>query len=122
MSASVISFPWMKCGVLTVIVVSNSYPSIATASTPAAKIELIKKFEFDMAGRPWRDVYTWIVERTRLPITNTSSPVGIFTFNTPKGARYTIPEIMTIVNKELHQQGYTLIRRDTFLLLKVIDD
>jgi type II secretory pathway component GspD/PulD (secretin) len=66
-----------------------------------------------MRDKPWSDVLEWLADQTGLPVSTNYKPTGTFTFIAPKGANeYTIPQIVDILNENLVNQNYILIRRD----------
>lgn len=77
--------------------------------------------EFEMDDKRWTDVFEWLSDQTELPVITTFKPPGTFTFIGPKGARYTIPEIVAIINQALLRQDMILIRREESFALRAID-
>jgi hypothetical protein len=78
--------------------------------------------KFEMNGKPWREVLEWLSEESGLPIITSCMPIGIFTFNGPKVGRYTLDEIIGILNRALQQQGHVLIRRTACLIILPDDE
>jgi hypothetical protein len=81
-------------------------------SSPQPLLDDRHGVEFRMEGRPWGEVLEWLGDQSGLPCVYSSLPIlGTFTFIGPKGAKYTLPEIMGILNRALLRQGYLLIKR-----------
>lgn len=80
------------------------------------------KIEFSMDGKPWKDVFTWLTEVTKKPIITVTIPSGSLSFRSPPGARYTIPEVIDIINFGLlansdTQKYYLLHGEQAFTLI-----
>jgi hypothetical protein len=85
------------------------------------------RFQVDgLSGKPWREVFEWLSEQTELPVITSFKPVGTFTYIGPKGMKYTLPEVVAVLNEVLipqKPQGYKLVRREKcFVLIPVEDD
>src|SRR5438309_431468 len=77
--------------------------------------------KFEMDQKPWKDVLTWISEKTELPLYGDYPKTGTFTSLAPKGKTYTLPEIFDIINDGLlareETNRYILIRSERKLVL-----
>jgi hypothetical protein len=71
-----------------------------------------KTFAFEMRDKPWGSVLEWLTDQTGLRNQSGYSPRRSFTFISPPNKTYTVGEILDILNEDLAQQGYLLIRRD----------
>ncbi|HXG13179.1 MAG TPA: secretin N-terminal domain-containing protein [Gemmataceae bacterium] len=71
-----------------------------------------KKIAFDMRGMPWGKVLEWLSDQTSMPVIADFPLQGTFTFISPKGRLYSIPEVVDILNDALLRQKYLLIRRE----------
>ena len=85
------------------------------------------RFQVDgLSGKPRREVFEWLSEQTEMPVITSFKPVGTFTYHGPKGMKYTLPEVVAVLNEMLipqRPQGYELIRREkSFVLVPVEDD
>ena len=87
---------------------------------PAAKPKELDRFIFEMRDKPWvgkDSVLTWLGEKAELPVLINHKPFANFNFIAPpprKGEeprKYTIPEIIDILNEALSQQQLVLIRK-----------
>src|SRR5689334_13389725 len=69
--------------------------------------------EFRMKNKKWIDVFGWLGSRTGVPVIGsaTINIPGSFTFLGRRGAKYSIPEIVRLINKELRHEQMVLIRR-----------
>ncbi len=96
---------------------------------PAMKPKVQERFVFEFRDAPWHGpggVLEWLVEKTRLPVISTHKPTGTFTFNPPRGAngtpqRYTIPEIIDILNETLAKQERILLRKIASITILATD-
>jgi type II secretion system protein D len=74
--------------------------------------------EWDEA--PWRKVIEWLADQANLQIATTQYPTGTFSFRPVKGAdkkpmKYSLGEVMDIVNETLQKQNWTVLRTNNFL-------
>src|SRR5262249_20865699 len=87
------------------------------ADEPGALLATPKKpqptIAFAMDKKPWPQVIEWLTDQTGLPVITTYNPTGTFTFTPPKGQKYTIPEVIDILNSALEPQKYLIIKRDS---------
>jgi hypothetical protein len=83
---------------------------LCLAFAPAPGPPKIQRVAFRMEDVRWVDVFRWLGEQTGKPFVG-SSIAGSFTFVGPPGARYTIPEILAIMNRNLQQRGIILVER-----------
>jgi hypothetical protein len=59
-------------------------------------------YVFDMRDKPWSKVFEWLADITGKPVLpGISMPTGTFSFINPKGQKFTIPEIIDIINDTL---------------------
>jgi general secretion pathway protein D len=99
--------------------------SLAQAPEPAKSAEPAKeakKYEFRMEGKPWDSVFEWLAEVTGKPVMpGPHKPTGSLTFISKRGQKYSIPEIIDIINEGLltneATQKYYLINRPTSFTL-----
>jgi hypothetical protein len=90
-----------------VVQVVQKTPTGVAAGGPA------KTFTFQARAKPWGDVFTWLTEQTGLPVVATSRPTGTFTFLPPApGKKYTLPEVIDVLNEALLQKRLLLLRRE----------
>ncbi|HKI30692.1 MAG TPA: sigma-70 family RNA polymerase sigma factor [Gemmataceae bacterium] len=79
-----------------------------------------KRYSFSINNRPWKEVFEWFGEQTGLVYNGPLVPTGTFTFVSPRGKQYTIPEIVDIINEALMAQKYILIvHTNTFTVVPV---
>jgi len=80
-----------------------------------------KLYAFQMKDKPWKGVIEWFADVTGLRYTGKETPPGTLTFAPPKDKRYTIPEIVDIINDALladKKTPYLLVRcAQTFTLV-----
>src|SRR5436190_14673689 len=71
-----------------------------------------RRIAFEMRKKPWNEVIEWLVDQTGLNyIAIQSPPTGSFNFISPKGATFSGPEVIDIINEGLLQHQYVLVRR-----------
>jgi len=69
---------------------------------------------------PWRKVLEWYAEEADLSLVMDTPPQGTFTYtNTEK---YTLAETINVLNSVLRTKGYTLVRRESMLMLVDLED
>lgn len=73
----------------------------------------LESFTFEMRGKPWATVLEWLVDKTGMPFVSANLPTGSFNFIAKKGQKFTIPQIVDIINDGLLSQNYVLIQRST---------
>ena len=66
-----------------------------------------------MRGKPWGTVFEWLADKSGLPFISRDVPTGSFNFIARKDQKYTIPQIIDIINDGLLLQNYVLIKRKT---------
>ena len=74
-----------------------------------------------MEDKPWSDVFQWLARETGVPVITDFKVSGHFTFIGPKGARYTIAEIIGLINEGLLQHQLVLVRRPRTFGLAFVD-
>jgi hypothetical protein len=70
------------------------------------------RVEFRMEGKKFDEVFDWLANQTWKPVVTSFAVPGSLTFVGPKGARYTLPEILAIINRALGDQGLLLVERE----------
>ncbi len=78
-----------------------------------------KEYEFKSAEMPWKDALDWVRDLSGKPfILNDNKPTGSFSFNGPKGVKYSVRDIIDILNEALQPQKMYLIDRGaTFTII-----
>jgi type II secretory pathway component GspD/PulD (secretin) len=79
-----------------------------------------RTYAFRWQNAPWTQVLKRLAEITGLPVITTHTPTGSFTFIPPKvdgkeDKKYTIPEIIDILNEALLAQKFIIVRRQASL-------
>jgi type II secretion system protein D len=75
-----------------------------------------KTYGMEFSKAPWAQVLAFLTQITDLPVISPNLPTGAFTFVSPKlpdgtAKKYTVPEVIDILNESLLQQKYMIIRR-----------
>lgn len=93
-------------------------PKKETATAPVEKF-----INFEMRAKPWSSVFEWLTEQTGLPfISNIQPPTGTFNFIAKAGKKYTMPEVIDIINEGLLGSKFILIRRENSYTLVPADE
>ena len=97
------------------------------ASQPPLAVKPAEKtVAFNMEGQRWSTVFQWLVDQTGLKYGSSYIPQGSFTFKSPIDRKYTISEVIDIINEALDsnpdQQRFLLIRRETSFVLVPADE
>src|SRR5262249_55519299 len=84
--------------------------------------QLEKRVAFSMDGKPWGAVFEWLTEQPAKPFVPSFNPTGSFPFIGPAGRKYTIPEVIDIINEGLlansaTQKFYLINRGQSFTLI-----
>src|SRR5262249_17507307 len=77
---------------------------------------------FEMRAKPWSSVFEWLTEKTGREFISTNAPSGTFNFIAPKGKKYTIPQIIDIINDGLLKEKWVLLNRGTSFTLVPADE
>jgi hypothetical protein len=82
-----------------------------------------KAAALEFRAKPWGTVLEWLTDQTGLPVITNTKPTGTFTFVPPGPAtKYTVPEIVDIINEGLLAQKLLLIRRDRSFVIVPADE
>jgi type II secretory pathway component GspD/PulD (secretin) len=106
------------CGLLSAVGLAQDVDKARSAGELDRKAS--KDFTFEMQNKPWRNVLEWLADQSGVPLSTSALPAGTFTFIPPKGNphRFTLPQVIDILNESLAKQKYILIRcENSFLLL-----
>jgi len=84
-------------------------------------------FEFQFSTAPWGRVLEWLRDISGLALQTPSRPTGSLSFNPPKGPdgkpkKYTVGEIIDVLNEALVQQNFVIIRRQASIALYPADE
>jgi len=100
-------------------VLSQEIKTLVPTKPEAPKDE--PEYEFAMSGKPWKDVFVWLNEKTKMPVLGVAIPNGSLVAFTTPGKKYTIGEVIDIINAALlanePTQQYYLIRRERDFVL-----
>ena len=81
-----------------------------------------KTYVFEMRAKPWSSVFEWLAEKAGRPFIAASTPSGTITFINQKGTKYTIPQIIDIINDGLIKQKWILLNRDSSFTVVPTDE
>ncbi|HKB35559.1 MAG TPA: hypothetical protein VKD72_03840 [Gemmataceae bacterium] len=81
------------------------------------------RIEFRMENKTWKEVFDWLKEQTGVPVVVPIHPTGTFTFVGPRAARYSLPQIVDLINQELRKlHEMVLIRRPRCFIVVAVED
>ncbi len=75
-----------------------------------------------MRGKPWPAVFEWLTDKTGRDFISSNAPSGTFNVITQKGRKYTIPQIIDIINDGLLKEKWVLLNRGTSFTLVPADE
>ena len=81
-----------------------------------------ESFVFEMRAKPWMGVFEFLTDKTGRPFISTDAPPGTFNFIGPQGRKYTIPQIIDIINDGLLKEKWVLLNRGTSFTLVPADE
>jgi len=89
-------------------------PVVTTAAVPIAKpVEPPEKtVSFVFEDKPWNQVMDWFHKESGLAYIGTVKPTGSLTIKTDPNRKYTIPEVIDLLNRSLALQKFILLRLD----------
>ena len=82
---------------------------------------LPKTLNLDMQSKPWKAVFEWLSEQTRLPVVAGQVPAGTLSVLSPRNKTYNLSEVIDVLNEALIDQKYLLIRGDQSIRLVPAD-
>jgi general secretion pathway protein D len=85
-------------------------PAAVQPATPAAAPEKTVTFSFD--GKPWPEVLDWFKQESGLAIITTFVPTGSAKISSDPKKKYTIPEVVDVLNEALAAQNFIIVRRE----------
>jgi hypothetical protein len=82
-----------------------------------------KLLTFEMRNKPWGTVFEWLTDKTGRPfISGSVTPPGTFNFIGQQGKKYTIPQVIDIINDGLIAHKWVLLNRGTSFTLVPADE
>src|SRR5438128_880422 len=81
-----------------------------------------KSFTFELRAKPWSAVFEWLTDKTGREFISTNTPSGTLNFIAPKGKKYTIPQIIDIINDGLLKEKWVLLNRGTSFTVVPADE
>ncbi|HQR07782.1 MAG TPA: secretin N-terminal domain-containing protein, partial [Gemmatales bacterium] len=80
-------------------------------TTPAKDGPSLKPLAFEFRDTPWEKVLDWLADNSPgMPIVGSTKPQGTFNFFSPGGKKYTIPQVLDILNSSLIGQKIIILR------------
>jgi hypothetical protein len=100
----------MRILLLAGLLICSLAPFIS-AQGPGRKED--QAFLFEMRGKTWGAVFEWLTDKTGRPFISRDIPPGTFNFITQKDQKFTIPQVIDIINDGLYPLKYVLIDKGT---------
>jgi hypothetical protein len=72
---------------------------------------------FEMRGKTWGTVFEWLADKTGRTFVSRDIPTGTLNFIAPKDHKFTIPQIIDIINDGLYPLNFVLIDKGTSFAL-----
>jgi type II secretory pathway component GspD/PulD (secretin) len=80
-------------------------------------------FLFEMRGKSWAAIFEWLTDKTGLPfLSSNAAPTGTFNVIVKPGRRYTLGEVIDLINDGLLPNKYVLVRRPASFSLVPADE
>jgi type II secretory pathway component GspD/PulD (secretin) len=109
------------CGVLSAVGLAQDVDKAREKGKVDRKASM--DFTFEMQNKPWRSVLEWLADQSGVPLSTSAMPGGTFTFVPPKGnSRFTLPQVIDILNESLAKQKYILIRGENSFFVMPSDE
>jgi type II secretory pathway component GspD/PulD (secretin) len=81
-----------------------------------------KQLTFQASAMPWKELFSWLADRTGTPvITQGKTPMGSFDLISPQGTKYTIIQALDLINVNLMEQKFLLVRKSNAFVLVSLD-
>ncbi len=110
-----------KVSVLLLLACGFASPTIAQAPNASKNktAEPEKTVLVSINNQPWSKVLDWFSKESGLVLIATALPSGSVTIKTKPGTKYTIPQVVDLLNRSLALQKFILLRIDstTFTVL-----
>jgi type II secretory pathway component GspD/PulD (secretin) len=86
---------------------------------PAQGPKKEKELSFQTNSIPWKELFNWLSDRTGMPVLKNTAkfPTGSLDIISPKETKYTLPQVMDIINDNLMEQKFLLVRRPRSFVL-----
>lgn len=113
------------CQLMCVSIVSCTDASVAAQprSADAKAIDTPKKYVVEMRAKPWTTIFEWLTDQTGMPfVSKYPPPPGTFNFIAKTGQRYTLGELIDLLNDGLAAHRYVLLRSPTCFRLIPADE
>lgn len=105
----IVTFTLLSIGVVTLSAWGQEGPA-----KPAPARDVLKPLAFEFRDTPWDKVLDWLADNSGgLPIVSTTKPQGTFNFVSPAGKKYTLPQIVDILNRSLLTNKIIILRNSS---------
>ena len=98
------------------VVEQSTQPACLPRTAGKAPDQANRRFTFNFAQQPWRQVLEWYAKEADLSLTMEAAPTGTFNYNDTR--RYNAAEALDILNRVFFTtKGFLLVRHDKILVL-----
>lgn len=97
---------------------TSTDPPQAESSNPQIIVPTTdpQELRFNFSATPWEDVLLWLTEEAKLSLKAERFPEGTLSFVDPSRT-YSVGEAMDLLNRQLLDRGFALVRRGRLLML-----
>ncbi|MFO0938708.1 MAG: hypothetical protein U0798_19570 [Gemmataceae bacterium] len=85
--------------------------AVVPAATQPAAPKPVKTVTFSFDGKPWSEVLDWFKQESGLALITTFTPTGSAKILTDPKRKYTISEVVDVLNEGLAGQNCIIVRR-----------
>lgn len=111
---------WRKSNLLAIGLLLALQPALGAANAqvePKPQAE-VRTYTFEMSNKPWSQVFAWLADQTSSQFIAQTTPTGTFSFVSASQRKYSLPQIVDILNEVLVAKGHLLVRgENSFVLL-----
>ena len=95
---------------------------VVPTPSPADKSVPEKLYQLNFKTAPWPSVLEWFANESGLTPILTVTPTGSVTIQPPKDRKYTLGEVVDLINEAMTQQKFILIRRQVTFFIHPSDE
>lgn len=105
----IVTISLLSIGIITLTAWGQEGPA---KQAPAREVQ--KTFAFEFRDTPWDKILDWLADNSGgLPVVSSIKPQGTFNFVSPPGKKYTLPQIIDILNRSLLANKIIILRNNT---------
>src|SRR5262245_55950360 len=111
------------CLSLGLVTGAGNHLAAGQVRTERGDSEVSRTYLMEMRAKPWAQIFEWLTDQTGVPfVSKVPPPTGTFTFIAKKGQRYTLGELIDLLNDGLAAHRYVLLRSRTCFRLIPADE